>query len=330
MSNRPETRPTLNDWLAGQGATPALAATLGEIVSACIGICALVQAAPFAAKTGAGGATNIQGEIQQPLDVLAHDLMELRLGACPHVAALVSEEVADLMVTHAPGANLAVCFDPLDGSSNIDTNGVIGTIFSILDLSFNRHEPDSETVLAASGRQIGAGYVMYGPVLMLVLSVGRDVARFAYDSVGGRFELVDPKLTIEPEAAEFLINVAHRRFWDGATTRYIEGCIGGEDGPGEKSFNMRWAGSMVADVHRVLLKGGIFIYPALARPGGENGKLRFLYEVNPLGWLVELAGGLAMCGKKRIGEFRPASLHARVPVAMGSAEEVRKLAGSGR
>jgi fructose-1,6-bisphosphatase I len=316
----------LEDWLEGQGATTALAATLCEIAGACIGVDDLVRAAPFANSGGAGGETNVQGEVQEPLDVLANELMVSRLFACPHVGALVSEEVAELVVTGARGASLAVCFDPVDGSSNIAVNGVIGTIFSVLELDPDGQQIDEKAVLAAAGRQVGAGYVMYGPVLTLVLSVGGDVARFAFEDARGQFVLVDKALKIERQGDEFSINMGHRRFWDLATTAFIEGCLAGEDGPRGKSFNMRWAGSMVADVHRVFVRGGIFIYPALRRPGGARGKLRFLYEINPLGWLVERAGGLAMSGGKRVAEVRAASLHERAPVAMGSAEEVLELA----
>ncbi len=220
-----------------------------------------------------------------------------------------------------------VCFDPLDGSSNIETNSAIGTIFSLLRVAVSGGDVTEQDVLAASGNQIGAGYVLYGPATLLVVSVAKTVAVFALDPASEKFVLVRDGVSIPRVASEFAVNSAYGRFWEPALTGYVNDCVAGKTGPRDRDFNMRWTGSMVADVQRILARGGIFIYPALERVGAEDGKLRFLYEANPMAMLVENAGGKAMARTAALRDFSPASLHARSPVVLGSAEEVELLAG---
>lgn len=317
---------TLANWLGGQDIDAALVDVTGKLASACCEIALQIRSAPLAGATGGAGTVNVQGEAQAQLDVIADRLVIEALTGNPHIAAMVSEEVDEIIQNPAADGNYVVCFDPLDGSSNIEINGIIGTIFSVLELGERAGPVDDAAVLGAAARQVTAGYVLYGPVTMLVLTTGKSVAMFALNPAGNTFLLVKDHVMIAEEASEFAINMAHRRFWDGAVTTYIDDCLRGEEGPRSKPFNMRWAGAMVADVHRLFVRGGIFIYPALDTPGGASGKLRYLYEANPMAMLVEAAGGLAMSGDQPHGDVVPKTIHQRVPVALGSKQEVMQLA----
>lgn len=321
------TEQTFANWLESQNVSAELSAALTSIIQATRHIGAAVRVAPLKGQTGAADNINVQGEDQKLLDVLANDLMVEELYGCPHIAAMVSEEVETVIQNpdRDDNARLIVCFDPVDGSSNIETNGAIGAIFSVLEAKSAPSKVSSETVLEATANPVAAGYVYYGPANLLVITMGENVAVFAEDPEDGVFRLLDPQLQISSAAAEFSINMSHRRYWDNSVARYIEDCLTGKTGPRGKSYNMRWAGAMVADVHRLFIRGGIFIYPALAKSGSENGKLRLLYEAIPMAMLVEAAGGRALAGTKRILDVKATSLHQRVPVALGSAEEVDYL-----
>lgn len=264
--------------------------------------------------TGLSGATetiNVQGETQKPLDILSNDLM---LDACKASAAVsfaVSEELDSEVPVHADGA-YAVIFDPLDGSSNLDVNVTVGTIFSVIPAA-------SASDLLQSGRaQVVAGYAAYGPQTCLVITVGKGVQIFTLDD-SGSYILTASDVKIVPETKEFAINAARRASWDDVVASYIERSI-------DAGYNMRWVGSMVADAHRIFNRGGVFLYPADRNKPTSGGRLRLLYEANPMGLLVEAAGGAAVVGDVAILDLKPTALHQRVPVIFGSRVEVKKIA----
>ncbi len=319
---------SLAEWLIAQDAAADITEILTKVAQITGKIALIIREAPGAGNDGAADSINVQGEVQKTLDIVTHDLMVAGLSLCERVAAMVSEEAADLInnPSCAANADIVACFDPLDGSSNIETNSAIGTIFSLLRVGAKGKEVREKDVLAASGNQVAAGYVLYGPATLLVLTTGRSVALFTLDPKSDEFLLVQDSLSIPRIAAEFAVNMAYQRFWDAELTRYIGDCIAGKTGPRAKDFTMRWIASMVAEVHRIFMRGGIFIYPALDRDGGSEGKLRFLYEANPMAMLVETAGGLALRRDTPLRQFSPKSLHQRTPVVLGSFEEVSLLA----
>ena len=228
-----------------------------------------------------------------------------------------------------PRGNYLITFDPLDGSSNIDINVSVGTIFSILEYPEGAEKPTDGDFLQPGVKQVCAGYCLYGTSTMLVLTTGRGVNGFTLDPGTGDFYLTMPDIKLPPQTNEYSINQSYSRHWEPPVKRYIDECLAGEDGPLGKNYNMRWVASMVADAHRLLCRGGIFMYPMDARmaENGVEGKLRLLYEANPMSFIVEQAGGLAHTGRQRIMEIQPESLHQRVPVIMGSAFEVERLIG---
>jgi fructose-1,6-bisphosphatase I len=317
---------TLENWLESQNASADIRSALACLADAAVQIASAVESAPLKGNLGAANNVNVQGEDQKILDVMSNDISIAALQKCPEIRAMVSEEVDHVMDNPGAGDNagLAVCLDPLDGSSNIETNGTIGTIFSILRLPANA-KADEPTVLGAVRNQVAAGYFLYGAANLLVVTTGKSVAMFAYNPASGKFELARPNITIPKAAAEFSINMAHGQFWQPAVRTYIDECLAGKNGPRGKTFNMRWAGSMVSDVHRVFARGGIFIYPALAKKGSEKGKLRLLYEGIPMSMLVEVAGGKAVAGDVPFDQVVVTSIHERTPLALGSAEEVDQL-----
>jgi len=242
------------------------------MVEAGIEIANIAKNAPLDGKSGAAGLVNVQGEEQKDLDIISNDIVLAHMKKCPAVIALVSEEVPELLIN--PGGkissddekNYAVCFDPLDGSSNIETNSAIGTIFSVLRLGENVDEkPTERDIFAASKNQIAAGYIYYGPATLLVLTIGKSVEMFALNQDNEQFILVQDQLTIPKTASEYSINMAYARFWDLSVKSYINDCQSGKTGPRGKDFNMRWSGAMIADVHKLFVRGGVFIYPALKK-----------------------------------------------------------------
>lgn len=319
---------TLSDWLAGKDTDPDLNAIVHLFAEAGSEIAATLRGAALRGDDQSAGVTNVQGEEQKKLDIISHDIVVEKLNTSPQVAALVSEEVPDLIVQERadPAAAYIVCFDPLDGSSNLAVNGGVGSIFSVLGRKNLSAAVDDRMVFDSAIDQRAAGYVLYGPATLLVLTVGQTVASFALDEMSGKFLLVRDGLRVPARAEEFSINMAYQRFFPEPVAAYIADCLAGETGPRGKNFNMRWSAAMVADVHRLFLGGGIFIYPALDRPGGANGKLRFLYEANPMALLVEIAGGRAIANGEPLRAVVPESLHQRVPVALGSRDEVARLA----
>lgn len=314
-------------WLNSQGVCSDLNATLLPIINAGIEITDAVLAVSLEGKTGAAGSVNVQGEEQKELDIITNDIVLRHLESCTQVCASVSEEIDDFIPNMSAHKNApyVVCFDPLDGSSNIETNSIIGTIFSILQLERTQKSVCEADILAAANNQVAAGYVVYGPTTLLVLTTGKSVAMFVLDTKSKHFVLMQSDMKILPETAEFSINSAYTRFWESEISAYVALCMKGKSGPRKKDYTMRWSGAMIADVHRLFIRGGIFIYPGLNKPGSENGKLRFLYEANPMALLVEVAGGRAHMRADTIRAHKPTSLHQRVPVILGSQNEVETL-----
>ena len=315
---------TLREFLAdpagdGQPAPRELAALIEAISDSCRTISYLVSRGALAGVLGTAGTGNVQGEEQKQLDILANDELMAMAKASRVVAAAASEE-EDEARPLAPGAPYLLLFDPLDGSSNIDVNVSIGTIFSVLPAR------DGEDAFLQPGRnQVAAGYCVYGPQTTLVLTLGSGVVGFTMDPPTGQFVQTTSALRIPEKTKEFAINMSNMRHWADPVRSYVDECLAGETGPRAKNFNMRWIASMVADVHRVLTRGGVFMYPWDKREPGKPGKLRLMYEANPMSLLVEQAGGKSFDGKQQILDIVPGGLHQRVSVMLGSREEVEVL-----
>jgi fructose-1,6-bisphosphatase I/sedoheptulose-1,7-bisphosphatase len=246
-----------------------------------------------------------------------------------HLAGMASEELEQpyAIPGRYPRGKYLLLFDPLDGSSNIDVNLSVGSIFSVLRAppEAMRGELEEAHFLQPGRQQVAAGYALYGPVTMLILTVGDGVAGFTLDPVLGEFMLTHPQLQVPAETQEFAINASNRRFWEPPVQRYVEECQAGRDGPRGKDFNMRWIASLVAEAHRILMRGGVFLYPRDARQHGRRGKLRLLYEANPIGFLIEQAGGRASTGLGPILDVQPASLHQRTGFVFGARAEVERI-----
>lgn len=311
------------------GATAELGALLLDLATALKEISALVARGRLAGALGDAASDNGQGERQKKLDVLANGLL---LSACEwggQLAALASEEMdAPYSVPghYARGKYLLV-FDPLDGSSNVDVNVTVGTIFSILRRPEGTGEVGLEAFLQPGTQQVCAGFAAYGPSTMLVLTTGRGVHGFTLDPSVGEFLLTHPGMTIPEDTREFAINASNERFWEPPVRRYVEECLAGRTGPRGVDFNMRWLASLVAEVYRILVRGGVFMYPRDSKEPRRAGRLRLLYEASPMAFIVEQAGGLASTGRGRILDLVPGSLHERVPVILGSRREVERLVG---
>ncbi|MCQ0986515.1 class 1 fructose-bisphosphatase [Jiella marina] len=269
------------------------------------------------------GAENAGGDTQKELDVLA-DTVFLEAAKASPIAYFGSEE-QDEPVTLKSDAPLAIAIDPLDGSSNIETNVSIGTIFSLLPVS-DEHRADPGTVFCQPGsRQLAAGFFIYGPQLLLVLSVGNGTQTFIFSPNFGGFVEMGPSLSIADKAKEFAINASNYRHWPPQIRAYIDDCLAGSEGPRERDFNMRWIASLVADCYRILLRGGVFLYPGDDRKGYAKGRLRLVYEANPIAFCVEHAGGKATDGTTPILEKVPEGLHERTPLVFGSTREVERV-----
>ncbi len=302
---------------------------LEVVARACKGISQSVNKGALGGLLGSAQTENVQGEVQKQLDIIANEVLIEANEWGGHLAAMASEEMEGIYVVphRYPKGEYLLLFDPLDGSSNVDVNVSIGTIFSVLRMPDNNGAGVSESDFLQPGkRQVAAGYCIYGPQTTLVLTVGDGVAMFTLDREQGSFVLTQERLVIPPDTREFAINMSNMRHWDAPVKRYIDECLQGTQGPRGKDFNMRWVASMVADVHRILTRGGIFLYPWDRREPGKPGKLRLMYEANPMGWLVEQAGGAASTGHERILEVVPSQLHQRVSVVLGSRNEVEYVA----
>lgn len=309
------------------GLIPSQLRLLLEVVArACKGISQAVNKGALGGVLGSADLENVQGEIQKKLDIIANDVLIEANEWGGHLAAMASEEMDSIYVVpnRYPQGEYLLLFDPLDGSSNIDVNVSIGTIFSVL-VKPEGHAVTEQDFLQAGSRQVAAGYCVYGPQTTLVLTVGAGVAMFTLNREQGSFMLTQEQVRIPEETQEFAINMSNMRHWAPPVRRYIDECLAGTEGPRGKDFNMRWIASMVADVHRILTRGGVFLYPWDQREPNKPGKLRLMYEANPMGWLVEQAGGAATNGQQRIMDIKPDKLHERVSVILGSKNEVERV-----
>ncbi|MDP2264347.1 MAG: class 1 fructose-bisphosphatase [Hydrogenophaga sp.] len=304
---------------------------LEVVARACKSISQAVNKGDLGGVLGAATTENVQGEMQKQLDIIANEVLIEANEWGGHLAAMASEEMDSIYVVpnRFPQGEYLLMFDPLDGSSNIDVNVSIGTIFSVLKKGNEDPttiEPVNEHDFLQPGiQQVAAGYCVYGPQTTLVLTVGDGVAMFTLDREQGSFVLTKENVQIPPDTKEFAINMSNMRHWDAPVKRYVDECLAGKEGPRGKDFNMRWVASMVADVHRILTRGGVFLYPWDKREPDKPGKLRLMYEANPMAWLVEQAGGAATNARQRILDIQPTKLHERVSVVLGSKNEVERI-----
>ena len=324
----------LNQYLsreaAENGLPEALKSLLLAVAETSKAISAEVANAPIIGELGLAGSENVQGEDQKKLDVISNEMMcrDLLKFAPGTLSGMASEEMDHALAVpaDAPAGPYLICFDPLDGSSNIDINVSIGTIFSVLPSPRGAvHDIKDEDFLQKGDQQVAAGYVIYGPQTQMVFTVGRGVVVFTLDLARNEYVLTAEKITIAPAAKEFAINMSNMRHWEAPVKRYVEELLAGKTGPRGKDFNMRWVAAMVAEVHRILNRGGIFMYPRDHRDPAKPGKLRLMYEANPMSWLMEEAGGRATNGYERIRAVAPEKLHQRVAVFLGAAEEVERV-----
>jgi fructose-1,6-bisphosphatase I len=306
---------------------PDLRLLLEVVARACKRISIAVGKGALGGVLGDAGTQNVQDEAQKKLDVLSNEILLEANAWGGHLAGLASEEMDDPqpIPDHYPKGGYLLLFDPLDGSSNIDVNVSVGTIFSVLRCPEGVSGSDEKAFLQAGHTQVAAGYAVYGPSTMLILTVGTGVHAFTLDREQGSFVLTQRNIKIPEDTKEFSINASNQRHWEAPVQRYVDECLKGKEGPRGKDFNMRWVASMVADVHRIISRGGVFMYPLDAKTKDKGGKLRLMYEANPMSFIVEQAGGAASTGRERILDIAPAKLHQRVPVILGSKNEVEKV-----
>lgn len=316
------TETTLRRHLTQSTSDPNLIFLLEDIASACRAIANLVRNGAFEGNLGSADVTNIQGETQKTLDILANDEFERICSNSPRLAALVSEEVEAVTWLKEPKAgDYLLYFDPLDGSSNLDVNLSVGSIFAIMQVQSD----GDRNVLHEGRRQVCAGYALYGPSTMFVLTDGAEVTGFTCHNGTGDFRLTHPNMKVPSETSEFAINTSRYRYWDTPIRRYVDECVAGKEGVRQRPFNMRWTASMVAEIHRILTRGGVFLYPADSKNRSAGGKLRLMYEANPMAMIIQQAGGTASTGYGPIMDIQPKGPHQRVPVILGSRAEVKRL-----
>ena len=314
----------LDQVLSADGVNAELELVIKDIMVACKDIDYKLGQGDLAGILGTTEDENVQGETQKMLDVISNDLLKDILVANPYVRGVGSEE-EDYTIAANAGGKYLVTFDPLDGSSNIDVNLSVGTIFSVLEAQDDTAGDNQEVFLQEGRKQVAAGYVLYGPSALLVMTTGKGVNLFTLDTNIGEFVLTKEALQIPEDTAEFAINMSNQRFWEPEMKQYIDDCLKGEEGPLGKRYNMRWVASMVAEVHRILIRGGIFMYPYDSRDPSKAGKLRLMYEGNPMSMIVEQAGGASSTGRMDIMDVEPKGIHDRVPVVLGSKNEVAKV-----
>lgn len=308
-------------------ATGDLNALILDVATACKAISRRVAQGAIGGYLGAAGRENVQGEAQQKLDVVSNDLFLRANEWGGHLAGMVSEEMDEPYSIPAqfPKGRYLLVFDPLDGSSNIDVNVSVGSIFSIMRMPGPGIGATVTDFLQPGASQVCAGYAIYGPSTMLVITVGTGVHAFTLEPELGEFILTHPGIRLAPAANEFAINASNSRFWEAAVRRYVDECLAGKSGIRGKDFNMRWVASLVAETHRILMRGGVFLYPRDSKDKTRNGRLRLLYEADPIAFLIEQAGGRASSGRERILDIVPSTLHQRVPLIFGAAEEVERI-----
>ncbi len=306
---------------------PALVTVVQQIGAASREISAALAGSALAGVLGAVETANASGETQKALDVLANDAFIQALSRTGAVAGIASEELDGPYRVPGATGDYLVLLDPLDGSSNIDVNISVGSIFSILRARSGAAGLTDADFLQPGTAQVCAGFTVYGPATVMVLCFGHGVQGFTLDPVSGEFLLTQPDIRIPERTSEYAINASNQRWWQPPVQRYIAECMAGKDGPRGRDFNMRWVGSMVGDVYRLLTRGGIFMYPRDTKDASKPGKLRLMYEGNPVGYVVEHAGGVASTGYERILEIPPQEVHQRVAVILGSKEEVDTVVG---
>lgn len=311
---------SLSQQLRTDKVTDSLASVIDTLSKACKDIAILLQNGAMSEILGSADEQNVQGETQKKLDVISNDILKQQLLDSADVRAIASEEEEYIVAGKTEGKYL-VAFDPLDGSSNIDINSMVGTIFSIFAAP-NKTDINESDFLLTGRQQAAAGYVLYGPSVMLVLTTGNGVQMYTLDQKNGEFVLTNDQVSIDRDTQEYAINMANQRHWAQPMQQYIGELQQGSDGVREKNFNMRWVAAMVADVHRILCRGGFFSYPWDNREPEKPGKLRLMYEANPMSLLVEQAGGKAFADQTAILDIQPSHIHQRVPVILGAANEV--------
>ena len=311
------------------GATGDLNALITDVSLACKAISRRVGYGALGGVLGSVGSDNIQGEDQKTLDVISNNIFLRANEWGGHVAGMVSEELEQMYVLPAqyPRGKYLLMFDPLDGSSNIDVNVAVGSIFSIVRAATPGVDAQPHDFLQAGTQQVCAGYAIYGPSTMLVLTLGKGTHAFTLEPMLGEWVLSHPNLRIPEKTREFAINASNSRFWEPAVKRYVDECLAGQTGPRGADFNMRWIASLVAETHRILMRGGVFMYPRDTKDPGKPGRLRLLYEANPISFLIEQAGGAASTGRTRLMEVKPDTIHQRIGFVFGSSEEVARIEG---
>jgi len=325
-------RPTLAQFIIeerrqAQGATGEFDALITDIALACKAISQRVALGVLVDDERTVGNRNVHGEEQQPLDIAANDLFLRAAEWGGHLAGMASEELEQpyAIPSRYPLGKYLLLFDPLDGSSNIDVNMSVGSIFSVLRAPTPGAHAQLADFLQPGTAQVCAGYAVYGPSTMLVLTFGRGTHGFTLEPQLGEWVLTHPNLRVAPSAREFAINASNHRFWEPAVRRYVDECLAGAAGPRGVDFNMRWIASLVAETHRILMRGGVFLYPRDSKAATQHGRLRMLYETNPIAFLIEQAGGMASTGERRMMDERPTGLHQRSGFVFGSSEEVLRI-----
>ena len=311
----------------------ALRETLAVIAQACAQISVVASQGALAGAHGLADSSNSQGEDQKKLDVMADNLMSQALGGSRHVAGWASEEHEQSWISddHGSQGRFLAVFDPLDGSSNIEANISVGTIFSLLPHPYRGTTPGEMGFMQPGHQQVAAGYVLYGPATIMVLTCRRGVMMFTLDHRSlaeqgpARWILTQDQVTIAPQTREFAINMSNQRFWEKPVQRYVAECVAGDSGPRMKDFNMRWVASMVAEVHRIMTRGGVFMYPRDTKEPRKPGRLRLMYEAAPMALLIDQAGGRASTGTSNLLDLVPDTLHQKVPVMLGSREEIERI-----
>lgn len=320
------THTSLVDFIKANLTEKSLQRVITDITAASIKISSAIDQGALEGNMGSLEAENVQGEVQKALDVITNDIFIEACKQSGYVAGMASEELQEIIPVERvsdEGPHYLLLFDPLDGSSNVNVNISVGTIFSVLPSETKA--PETPDFLQAGDQQLCAGYVLYGTSTMLVLTTGDGVNGFTLDKASGNYFLTHPDMQIPEETNEFAVNMSNYRFWQAPMQTYIDECLQGSEGSREKDFNMRWVASMVAEIHRILVRGGVFMYPIDSKIKAQGGKLRLMYEANPMSMLVEQAGGGASNGLKRIMAIKPKSIHQRVPVMIGAKSEVKRL-----
>ncbi|ELA08647.1 fructose-1,6-bisphosphatase [Moraxella macacae 0408225] len=315
---------TLGDYLAKHNATPAVKSVIATLTHTCEEISELLKRGALADILGEAGNQNVQGEEQKKLDVIANELLLNALANNKYCAGVASEELDHATAANC-GGEVLVLFDPLDGSSNIDINMAVGTIFSVLPYNNQGQTATDDDFLQKGTEQLAAGYVLYGTSTILALTTGDGVVMFSYDPNLRQFILIKDRVNVPVDTKEYAINASNYRYWLPPMQRYIDECNAGEAGVRGKDFNMRWIAAMVGDVHRILTRGGLFSYPFDTKFANKAGKLRLMYEANPMSFIIEQAGGASSDALNRILDIKPTSIHQRVPVVLGAKNEVEYI-----